>query len=193
MFSSALFGSAPEIQSISLSLNSTPDGASIQIDGQDTLKVTPVELTELAIGRRYEIKFGLTGYNEHAETILIDGEPDSNGTLILKRDIVLKRAPGQLVILSEPEDSDVYINGSLKGQTPLTLKELERDDDKIFMVVKKRGFRSIQKTDFWGDRTSLKFNFILEPSNASDRLFTTQFHTPRQGSCSVCNPSHAPP
>ena len=139
----------PEIRSASLALNSTPDGASIKIDGLDTSKVTPVELTELAIGRRYEIRFLLTGYDEHAETILIDGEPNSSGALTLKREIMLKRASGQLAILSEPKGSDVYINGSLKGQTPLTLRQLNRDDDKIFMVKRRNGVsRAFRKQIF---------------------------------------------
>jgi hypothetical protein len=60
----------PLLQKVSVSVSSDPAGARIVLDGQDTGRTTPADLSELAPGR-HEVTLQLAGYAETKEALVL--------------------------------------------------------------------------------------------------------------------------
>ncbi len=99
-------------------VESSPPGAVIYVNG-DNKGHAPATVTGLYQGT-YTIKAELAGYQEYTTTTTITGPlrssvycplvPDSSGT--------------GLYIMSNPDGADVYVDGTLKGKTPLMQRDL---------------------------------------------------------------------
>ena len=108
--------SAPPTASIVI--ESKPSGAAVAIDGKALAEVTPV-VWRTTPGARHEIAVTLAGFQPYRDTVLV---PDGGGEVK-----VLAFLPPQTVrlrVTSTPPGADVYLNGALKGRTPIELRDL---------------------------------------------------------------------
>ena len=100
----------------SISISSTPSGASIYLDG--TYKgTTPKTISDVSPGS-HTIKLEKTGYNDITKTIDIStGRAVSvSETLILKT--------GSISVSSTPSGASVYLDGTYKGTIPKTIRSV---------------------------------------------------------------------
>ena len=97
----------------SLTVTSEPSGAEVYLDG-DYVGTTPLENYKLSTGE-HEVKVKKSGYATFTKTITIKpGETTSMKATLPPLKATLK-------ITSEPSGAKVYVNGTYKGVTPLTL------------------------------------------------------------------------
>ena len=94
-----------------VNLRSSPTGANVSIDGKQKGK-TPLEI-ELPVGK-HEVEVSAENYVSEQRQITIKKDQ------VQQLEIELTRL-GEISIRSTPEGSSVFINGKLKGITPLTI------------------------------------------------------------------------
>ncbi len=109
------FSSLP--QTGSLSVNSTPSGAAIWLDGGSTGKVTPDTLTNVTAGS-HTVKLTLTGYSDYQTTVSVP----SGGTASVNAVLSPVTTTGSISVSSSPSGASVYLDGGTTaiGVTPLT-------------------------------------------------------------------------
>ncbi len=98
-----------------MSVNSTPRGASIYLDGQ-FLGTTPYHNDEVPAGR-YRLTLRSDGYETYTETLNIPEAREVSVSASLK-------AFGGVHITSDPPGADVLLNGERVGTTPFDNREL---------------------------------------------------------------------
>lgn len=111
-------------------LSSVPTKSQVFIDGKQ-VGITPLSTERLSIGS-HQVKFSKEKYQDKTITIIIERrqEKDIN--------VRLSAQKGSLSISSDPSGVDVYLNGELKGNTPLFLYGLPIGEYSIKLV--KSGF-----------------------------------------------------
>ncbi len=126
-------------ETVNVTINSSPEGAKILIDGNDTEKITPATL-DLKIGE-HTLTLTLSGYKTMKQQITISKDKKSFNYTLQK--IAAPIENGILKVFSTPENAAAYINGKFKGNTPLTLS-LKKGKYKI--VLKKEGYKSFSES-----------------------------------------------
>jgi len=105
-------------ESCTLTVLSIPDKAAITIDGT-LIGSAPLSGYELSCGN-HTVSVGAKGYADHVvEKTLLRGNP---GVIIANLRRLEDR--GTVYITSDPEGGDLYIDGILKGTTPLLVDAL---------------------------------------------------------------------
>lgn len=103
--------------SATLIVSSTPSGAVVNLDGIPK-GITQCALERIAAGEHL-IEVSQPGYRTYKETVkLAAGER-------AEINVFLKPVPASLVVVSVPPKARVYINNEFRGETPLTLDNLE--------------------------------------------------------------------
>ncbi len=121
-----------------LRVTSVPDGASIEIAGKNIGK-TPI-LTVVKPGE-HEIKATLAGYNTHTETVNVK----ENEVAVMQVTLVkssrksvfqrVRRGNGNLTVITDRENVDVYINGvKVKEKPPATIKDVPAGLNTVILV-----------------------------------------------------------
>jgi hypothetical protein len=100
-----------------LTIGSTPPGAAVTINGLSK-GVTPCKLDRLPAGEN-EIVVALPEYGVYRARIKLQANEEQ--TL----DIPLKALPSVLTVISTPTGARLFVDDTLRGQTPLTLDSLE--------------------------------------------------------------------
>lgn len=140
-----------------LGVRSEPPGALVEIDGIGTGCVTPCELDDPPVGRRFELGLRLAGFRPYAEEVLLR-RGDGDRTL----DIRLRRQLGELRVTSEPSGAFVSKDGKrLAGTTPLTLDGV-RADQPVELTVQKSGYLTKRRVVVLRDEEQLVEHFPLE-------------------------------
>ena len=100
----AFGGAMPSLQTGQIEINSTPDGATVYLDGSER-GLTPVTIPDLLPGE-YTVTLHLQDYNDYERTIVVSpGE-----TAIIEKD--LSEIPGNIVVNSDPSGVTIKIDGS---------------------------------------------------------------------------------
>jgi hypothetical protein len=99
-----------------LSITSDPPGAAVYLNNQLKGK-TPLEIAQLASGD-YSIKLTKELYHPYEEKFTVTDGSDS------RRPITLSPAFGTLSVESTPTGTEVYLDGQLKGVSPITVFDL---------------------------------------------------------------------
>ena len=102
------------ISSGSISITSTPSNASVKVDGIYR-GTTPLSVNTNVGTHRVVLE--KDGYNSWSTSAKVN----SNGVTIIDAELSPSTTYGYLTVSSNPNYCDVYVDGSYKGQTPLTL------------------------------------------------------------------------
>ena len=147
----------------SIIIESTPSGATVLIDNVKKGS-TPLELNKIEVGTR-KLKLIKTGYVTISKGVIINEENPVNVSEVF----ILKT--GNLSITSEPTGAMVYINGAVKGKTPLKIPELTIGDYNV-TVSSKNYHDKTERVMVEYDRKNSK-NFILQPKPGTVTIIIT--------------------
>ncbi|MBF0227940.1 MAG: PEGA domain-containing protein [Desulfobacterales bacterium] len=100
-----------------LEVKSEPKGAEVYVNGESK-GLTPLKLENLKPGS-YEIKISKEGYEEYSGSVSVVGSKTASV------DRNLREILGSISIKSSPSGAEVYVEGSRKGTTPLTLDKVK--------------------------------------------------------------------
>lgn len=144
----------PEIRSTAdIYITSEPAGAEIFIDGEELEGTTPSIFEGLQPGE-YEVRL-IKGNFVGKQTVILDpGE-------IKRVDIKLEQMTGNLKIISNPFEAEVWINGSLKGKTPLLISNV--DAGLVKLTLKKDGYQNLLRSVMVEPDKVNRYNFTLNP------------------------------
>ena len=105
----------------SLFITSTPQGAAIKLDGNETGLVTPDTLIPIVAGE-HQITLSLTNYRDTTITTNVVAHSLTQESVIL----TVYEPRGSITINSNPQGAQIFIDGSNTGMvTPNTIKKLE--------------------------------------------------------------------
>ena len=119
----------------SISVSSSPSGASVYLNGLYK-GVTPITLTDVPIGT-YSIKLTKSGYGDVTKTISVS----AGKTTYVSETLT---GYGSLSISSNPPGASVYLDGSYKGETPLSISNIVEGVHSIKLT--KSGYGDVTKT-----------------------------------------------
>ena len=106
-------------------VSSQPAGATVTINGRRVEKVTPCLVEGVVVGdARVELKKDF-----YFGTALVKVVKDQ----LSKVDVELKAEPAQVKFLSQPFEAKVFVDGELKGTTPVIVKALKAGRHEIRM------------------------------------------------------------
>ncbi len=121
-------------------VDSTPQGATIIIDGTDTGKLTPAHLTDLQVGKSYALKLSKTGYS-NVEQSLVAASAQTPTTVTLS----LAEARGTLQLSSVPNGAEIQMDGAPTGKTtPDSLINITLNTNHR-MVLHKEGYTDYEQ------------------------------------------------
>jgi hypothetical protein len=157
-----MFLGPPKARSVALVVNSTPAGASIFLDGQDTGLKSPSRLENLAVGAAHTLRLALPGHEDQEEHFTITpAEVPPEGEL--RRRLFLEKKKGRLEITTLPEKADVFIEGRFACETPCVVPDLDREKNEVKLLLRKSDFRDYSDVIRWGDETAVKVEYKLTP------------------------------
>jgi len=126
----------PTIAEGSISITSNPSDASVYLDGAYKGK-TPLSLDNV-ISKSYTIIVKKSGYNSKTLSLSLSVGGAEN------LDVLLESLSGSISISSNPSGSNVYLDSSFKGTTPLTIPNVPIGLHTIKLT--KSGYNDISKT-----------------------------------------------
>jgi hypothetical protein len=102
----------------SIAVSSTPPGAAIWLDGQDTGQVTPATLTAVSVGT-HTLRLTLAGYQDYEQQVEVEVGQTTSVSAVLSP---LSPGHGSIAVSSTPPGAAVWLDGQDTGQvTPATL------------------------------------------------------------------------
>ena len=113
-------GSEPGIM-----IDSIPRGASVMVDGS-TQGTTPLVVSGVGAGE-HNVEVRMDGYFNWQQTIHVISEKTSYVTAVLYPEFWAPTA-GYMMVTSLPETASIYVDGTLMGQTPITLSAVAPGD-----------------------------------------------------------------
>jgi len=132
----------PETTRYNLTINSTPRGARVYVDG--IFKGTAPISIHVTPGY-HSIRLDLEGYMDYQDSIRVTGDTNLN--------ISLQIGEGALVVFSEPLSADVYVDDKYYGRTPITIQRIPAG--RRIVTVRLQGYAD------WSDEV------IIEPGEIS--------------------------
>lgn len=151
----------------SAQIDSFPRGARVSIDGHGMNQVTPLEIRELEVGRKYTITLSLSNYADWNSVIDVkSAEPMSLQATLVPIPPATSQPPPQLAsfgslnISSKPTGAKITLNGKSTGKTtPATLKDLEANK-KVTVTLSKEGYQD------WNKSVTISANQALDVSGS---------------------------
>jgi serine/threonine protein kinase len=124
------------------SLETSPPGATVALDGQDLGGITPLRVGNL-LARTYEVKVKLAGFKEHTARVDVRSGVDQS----LPR-VMLEPERVRVRVTSEPSGAEaVVVRGSEKrtlGRTPIDVT-LDNDGSGWTLQVRKSGYEEYEQ------------------------------------------------
>ena len=153
IFNETTEGKTKNIQKTnSIFISSNPPGADIYLDRKKIGQTGLFPLIVSVASRNHTIICKLPGYQEGKETISLKKDTTVNFNLI---EIA---GPGHSVtITTSPQDADVYLDGILKGATPLTIPNVPENCHELLCSLK--GYEDIKKQISVNSNTSVTYIF----------------------------------
>ena len=119
----------------SISVSSTPSGASVNLDGWDK-GMTPVTLEQVKAGS-HTLTLKKAGYYDATQTVLVSGGAVAQVaiTLVPQGQPPSGAGTGTLTIRSAPEGASVYLDGEKLGTTPLTVPGVKAGAHRVLLTL----------------------------------------------------------
>ena len=140
-------------------LESEPTGAVIFIDGENVGK-TPDVITSISPGK-HEIKIRLEGYDSCLQMVKIKNGKESLFSASLQR------KKGSLMLISNPENALIYLEGKKYGRTPRTINELTPGNYAIELVLADYQTWSVKAGIVPGEEITIKAELQEKPGSIS--------------------------
>ncbi|UCG52142.1 MAG: PEGA domain-containing protein [Candidatus Latescibacterota bacterium] len=115
-----------------LHVRSTPSGAKVYLNDEDTAKKTPAEFERLSINRSYEVRLELRGYDPLRPKPVRLYE---DSTIVITHPFV--QSTSTVIIDTEPAGAEIIVDGRSLGQTP-NVVTLTHGSHRL--VLKKAGY-----------------------------------------------------
>lgn len=122
--------------SAKLSIRSTPPGAAVTVNGLSK-GTTPCQLDRLSAGNN-EIEVTLAEYEVYRARLKLQANEEQ------QLDVTLKAVPSSLSVISTPTGARLFVDDALRGQTPLTLDNLEAGSH--VLRAEKEGYEPATRT-----------------------------------------------
>ncbi|MBU0553838.1 protein kinase [Myxococcota bacterium] len=162
---SGLIGPSAETPATSLraqvSLTSEPSGALVKLNGQALPEPTPVQIGDLQVDTDYLIEVELKGYEPQSFKLNVAAASVVPGQII-ERKTYLKQLKGTLIIISDPPEAEVFLDGRFIGNTPLEKSGFERTRKPLVFRFQKAGYRARHYKASWGSEVELKLDVALD-------------------------------
>ncbi|MEZ4431983.1 MAG: protein kinase [bacterium] len=156
----------PPPPTTTLLVESVPPGADVTLDGQPTGQKTPATLADLNVGHSYTIDLALAGYRPKTETVTVSADRvDPQGAPIEQR-FFLDKAPGELIVESEPPGAEIYVRGRFLGKTPWQSAEVDRTEEKMTLTLRMPKYRDKRVTVDWSRESRQTVKVDLEPTGS---------------------------
>ena len=139
-----------------ISLNSEPGGAEIEIDGK-TYGNTPFK--DFFEQGQHKIRLTKTGYKPYEKIVTVNRDETTEET------VSLETLPGSLALDSEPTGAALFINGIDYGVTPYKRDSIEAGDYTI--LLRKDGFDPLEQTVTVHPGELMDRTFTLDPNTGS--------------------------
>lgn len=160
----------------SISVSSTPSGASISLDGANK-GTTPTTLTGVAAGS-HSLLLTKTGYNDYTTTIAVT----VGQTTIVSATLVPLQSTGSISVSSFPANANVFVDGIMKGITPLTISNVPTGSHTVRLTMNEYEDDSRVVTVSSGQilelSISLQRTSITHPTTTIPLPTTTTYHLP---------------
>jgi PKD repeat protein len=114
----------------SIYVQSSPAGATVYLDGALKSPLTPMTITDVTAGS-YTIRVTKAGYTEKSQAVVVNEGLTSTVTLTLTQ----SQSGGGLSVTTVPSGATVYVDGTVKGVTPLTNVQLTTGQHSLRMVM----------------------------------------------------------
>lgn len=134
---------------------STPPGASVELDGARTGRVTPVTFDQLGVRKRYRVAVALNGYHGDSRGNL---EIAAGGADTVR--FALTRVTYTVTVRSDPDSAFVIWGGNERGVTPLVLDGVPGGDHDF--EIRRRDFIT-HKAHLTVDRAGMTYSASLDP------------------------------
>ena len=124
----------------SISLSSTPPGATVYLNGVRFHGVTPLPLNEVSYDRKNNLVLVLAGHEPWQKTFTLKrGDPPTaiQATLVASENMAGKAL---IVISTDPAGAKVYLDGELRGKSDLELPGVESSKEHT-LVLKLDGYK----------------------------------------------------
>jgi len=141
-----------------LNITSTPTGANIILNGQNTGTLTPAKLDNIVIEKQHEITLELRNHQPFTKSVMLESSKTVDIAAKLER--VMKSC----IISTNPTNAEVWLNEKKqKIRTPITLEKVPAGIKQIIRI-KKESFIPVKTEFFLNSETvdNKEFNFKLE-------------------------------
>lgn len=140
---------------------SSPSIANLYVDGSYK-GLTPLTVSSLSVGNHI-VAINKTGYDTYSETKYIS---EGNNSFF----VYLIPSTGSLSVTSSPSSANLYIDGSYKGLTPLTVSSLSIGNHVV--IVNKTGYDTYSETKYISEGSN-SLNVTLTPVIVSNQTNQT--------------------
>jgi len=153
-------------KAVAVVVESTPPGAKVLLDGQDTGLVTgqtpPARLEAVTPGVPHTLRLSLPGFQDAEEQFTLS-PAETAATSEVRKSLFLEKKKGRLEIASRPEKADVFIDGKFACETPCSLTDVDREKNEVKLMLRKGDYRDYSEVVRWGTETAIKVEYQLTP------------------------------
>ena len=121
-------------------VDSVPASAEVLFDGTRLPNRTPMTIPRTAAGTRHTIRVELAHYSSHEEQIEV---PPQGGEISVMA--TLKAVADKILVESVPSNAEIRIDGALRGRTPATISDVDRDSAKL-LELRLKDYQPYQKS-----------------------------------------------
>ncbi len=111
----------------SIVIDSFPRKASVYLDGEFKGE-TPIPIKNLTF-KKYTVRISFENYKDYVEDVTLTG---NNPKKVIYA--ILEHKTFSINVSSDPENADVYLDGILKGKTPLVITDIVQGEKHILEI-----------------------------------------------------------
>ena len=125
---------------VSVRVDSVPANAAVLFDGTMLPHRTPLTIPGAPAGGHHTIRVELAHYEPYEEQIDM---PHQGGEIVVMA--TLKAVADKILIESVPSNAEIRIDGALRGRTPATISDIDRDSAKL-LELRLKDYQPYQKS-----------------------------------------------